>query len=72
VNRERWKTIQSTTTQHQLALLKTTWLTLSRIVDELPSKRDWLDPDLEHIAREITGIENPDTRPVPKNGLGRI
>jgi hypothetical protein len=26
---------------------------LSRIIDDLPAKRDWLDPDLEKTAKEI-------------------
>lgn len=26
---------------------------LKRLIDELPSKRDWLDPELERIARDV-------------------
>lgn len=26
---------------------------LKRILDDLPQNRDWLDPDLEKIAREL-------------------
>ena len=26
---------------------------LKRFLDELPSRRDWLDPDLERIAKDL-------------------
>ena len=26
---------------------------LERILDDIPARRDWLDPDLERVAREV-------------------
>jgi hypothetical protein len=37
---------------------------LSRIIDDLPTKRDWLDPDLEKQAKEIIARLRGDAKDV--------
>ncbi len=41
---------------------------LSQILDALPQRRDWLDPDLEKMARGIVGMKNPQAEPLPVEG----
>lgn len=46
-------------------------LVLKRIVDDLPIKRDWLDPDLEREARALLAESPDDKHQVPRFMLSR-
>lgn len=45
---------------------------LASIIEDLPTRRDWLDPALEREAREILGLNPLDRAPVLHVPLGEI
>ncbi len=45
-----------------IAAAPTMHFLLKRLIDELPTRRDWLDPDLERMARDILATVEGDAR----------